>query len=197
MKLKPLFLPLAGLRRAASRGRRQNMSPFGRLSSRAGRALEALAVTGCLLGVAVPAAADLDYDPHCKQTGGTNACLWLVPKGIDSYEVRVGIDVSMGAADVEAILQDPAAFISASLWGDDGGDSDDDLLGPVPLTNNHGPFENGYSAEFLTDASGRKLNEDTSTWGEVRDEIVGKITVFFLNTGQTVTYETGVVTNYF
>ncbi len=66
MQLKPLFLPLAGLRRAASRGRRQNMSPFGRLSSRAGRALEALAVTGCLLVAVGPAAADHPNDPHCN-----------------------------------------------------------------------------------------------------------------------------------
>ena len=143
MKLKPLFLPLAGLRRAASRGRRQNMSPFGRLSSRAGRALEALVVTGCLLGVAVgPAAADHGDAPHCKQEGGTNACLSIAQVGVDIYEVKVGIDVSMGPADVDAILQlpNPGDAFAASAWGRDG--SRDHRLFDIPLTF-HTPF--GFS----------------------------------------------------
>ena len=79
------------------------MSPFGRLSSRAGRALEALAVTGCLLGVAVgPAAANHpDQDHHCKVTERTNACLWVTRIGDNTYRVHVGIDVSMGPEHIQ------------------------------------------------------------------------------------------------
>ncbi len=200
MKLKPLFLPLTGLRRAAPRGRRQNMSPFGRLSSRAGRALEALAITGCLLGVAVgPAAANhADQDPHCAQTAGTNACLWVTQVGVDVYRVHVGIDVSMGPDDVEAILglEDPGSVLSASIWGDDGSNSEDDHLFEIPLRS-HGAGPNGYGGDFEVDTSGGILNEDTSTFGNRRDEIVGKITVFFPNTNKTFTYETGVVAHSF
>ncbi|MGH8626231.1 MAG: hypothetical protein ACREYC_13515 [Gammaproteobacteria bacterium] len=167
------------------------MSPFGRLSSRAGRALEALALTGCLLGVAVgPAAAHhADQDPHCKQTGGTNACLWVTPIGADIYRVHVGIDVSMGEEDIEqAILH--GSVLSASIQGEDGS-KDQLLIKDVPLLG-QGPGPNGYGGDFEVLASGRRLNEDSG-----RDEIVGKIRVFFPRTGQTFTYQTGQVNHEF
>lgn len=199
MKLKPLFLPLAGLRRAASRGRRQNMSPFGRLSSRAGRALEVLAVTGCLLVVAVgPAAADHPDDPHCNQRAGTNACLWVSPspEGGDIYLVRVGIDVSMGAEDVEAAQQHKAAggqVLSASIWGND--PSEDDLrIENVPLLF-EGPGPNGWGGEFRYTATGRELDEDDK--GDGPDEIVGRIKVYFPRFNQFEMYETGQVNHEF
>lgn len=196
MKLKPLFLPLAGLRRAASRGRRQNMSPFGRLSSRAGRALEALAVTGCLLGVAVgPAAADHAEDaPHCKQTGGTNACLRVTPIGPDSYRLHVGIDVSMGPDDVGFALQHPGGVLSANIWAEDGSEDHGPLANMIRLFEV--PIPNGYGGEFEVQASGRILNEDDGRFNK-RDELVGKIEVFFPKDGTTVTYETGVVPHHF
>lgn len=198
MKLKPLFLPLAGLRRAASRGRRQNMSPFGRLSSRAGRALEALAVTGCLLVAVGPAAADHPDDPHCKPMGGTNACLWVSPRldlGDDIYLVRVTADISMGAEDVQAAEQRKAEggqVCYASIFGRDPGEDGlrFDMRNP-PVVQEAG--QNGWGCEFHYTATGQELDEDD---GE--DDIVGKMYVIFPRfPGQTVTYETGQVNHHF
>jgi hypothetical protein len=133
------------------------------------------------------------FDPYiaCHSDRASNSCVTIVelpPYWVGS-NVTVGIDVAMPAQYAREVLDCDPAFRS-QLWGDDGGGSDDDLIGSVWVTDGWPIADaNGISAEFnLNGILTNRMNEDD---GE--DELYARISFYDCHTGETRWFRTGTI----
>jgi hypothetical protein len=128
-----------------------------------------LSIAAVSLAAAAPVvAADVPTDPHCEGDRGRtyNACLRLTIAPYSFWDAHVGLDAYMQMRYAEELIA-CGTDIRATLYGDDGGGSKDQVLGELSVDPGWPvAWSRGLSAE-LTQAQAR-VDEDK---GADQDEL--------------------------
>jgi hypothetical protein len=148
----------------------------------------ALAIVAASLAAAAPSASAASIPNACNFDFVTfNACLRFDDRGPGRWDAVVGIDVVMPEQYAREIIACGADF-RASLWGDDGGGSNDDFISHMVLRPGPAAGPGGLSAEFSVPVDSSQLDEDD---GE--DEVYARISFFDCHTGLAREFRTGTV----
>jgi hypothetical protein len=154
------------------------------------RALGALAAALAIVAVSlVVAAPPASAEMRCNGDGDTfNACLHFEWLGYGWLEPHVGMDVYMPEQHARDILAYGANF-KASLWGDDGGGSDDDFILPLSVAPSWPIADStGMAVEFVGRGVNEALDEDDGV-----DELYARVSFRDPFTGVTREFRTGVI----
>jgi hypothetical protein len=156
------------------------------------RPLQVLAAALAILAVSFIAAAPraAAATSNCNYDGRTFlACLSLDYQGYLWYDAHVDLDVALPPQYASEIVA-CGADLTASLWGDDGGGSDDDFIRNFVVTPGWPvATSTGFSAQLYTKSLYyTKLDEDDGT-----DEIYARVSYWDCHTGLTRSFRTGTI----
>ena len=154
----------------------------------------ALAVgVGTFLATTPPSSASVT-DLACNYDTNFNACLHLEYQGYGWWTIRVGIDVHMRQSSAQQIIDCGGTF-DAALYGDDGGDGDDDFIRRLTIApGSPVAGESGLGADlFQVNVNDSDLDEDDG-----QDELEVHITYYDCRIqSNSRVYRTGIVSGYF